>query len=377
MSASTSSPSGSAAEAPARSRRLTLTVGGAVAAAAVAFGAWRVLAPQDPPEHAEPVADARPAGPAPAGMVWIPGGEFSMGTDEKDAWADEGPAGPVRVRGFWMDAKEVTNGRFEAFVAATGYRTVAERAPSRESLMAQAPPGTPEPKPEDLVPGSVVFTPARHAVPLDDIRGWWRWTPGASWRHPEGPDSDLADRIDHPVVHVSWDDAAAYAAWAQKRLPTEAEWERAARGGVAGQRYVWGSRAPSDEFQPANLWQGEFPWKNTLADGWYRTAPVGAFAPNGYGLFDMAGNVWEWCSDWYDRDLHAARHGCSGPPPADPQGPAASHDPRLPYQPQRVQKGGSFLCHDSYCHRYRPSARHGGAVDTGMSHVGFRCVRSP
>jgi formylglycine-generating enzyme required for sulfatase activity len=223
----------------------------------------------------------------------------------------------------------------------------------------------------------VVFTPPRSAVPLDDIRGWWHWTPGASWRHPEGPDSDLAERMDHPVVHVSWDDATAYATWAKKRLPTEAEWERAARGGIEGARYAWGSRAPSDDFQPANLWQGEFPWKNTLQDGWYRTAPVGTFPANGYALFDMAGNVWEWCSDWYDREIHASRHGCSGPPPVDPKGPMASHDPERPYQPQRVQKGGSFLCHDSYCHRYRPSARHGGAVDTGMSHLGFRCVRSP
>jgi formylglycine-generating enzyme required for sulfatase activity len=319
--------------------------------------------------------EQRPSGPAPEGMLWIPGGEFTMGTDDGDAWADEGPAHRVRVRGLWMDVTEVTNRQFEAFVMATGYRTTAERAPTAEELLAQMPPGTEPPAPEDLVPGALVFMPTDGPVPLDDIRSWWSWTPGASWRHPEGPASDLEGRGDHPVVQVSWDDAVAYARWAKKRLPTEAEWEHAARGGLDAQRYVWGSQALAPGFLPANVWQGEFPWKNTREDGFERTAPVKTFPPNGYGLYDMSGNVWEWCADWYDRELHDGRRGsgCS----VDPQGPEASHDAERPFMPQRVQKGGSFLCHDSYCSRYRPSARHGCTPDSGMSHVGFRCVRSP
>ncbi|REK06863.1 MAG: formylglycine-generating enzyme family protein [Planctomycetota bacterium] len=337
----------------------------------VLVAAWRGDgSPDETPRHAEAVpADGPP------GMVWIPGSEFTMGTDSDLGWPDESPAHRVRVDGFWIDETEVTNDQFGEFVDATGYVTTAERAPTAEEILAQLPPGTPPPPDEVLVPGALVFTPTTSPVPLDDFTAWWKWTPGADWRHPEGPDSDLTGRGDHPVVHVSWDDAAAYAKWAGKRLPTEAEWEIAARGGLENQPYAWGDTKPGEGGWQANLWQGTFPHHNTKSDGFVRTAPVRSFEPNGYGLYDMAGNVWEWCGDWYDRNLYRRRAG--GEVIDNPQGPEQSSDPTQPYQPQRVQRGGSFLCNDSYCSRYRPSARHGCSPDTGMSHVGFRCAKSP
>jgi formylglycine-generating enzyme required for sulfatase activity len=313
--------------------------------------------------------------PHPPGMVWVPGGEFTMGTDSDLGWPEEKPAHRVWVDGFWMDQTEVTNAQFRAFVAATGYVTTAENAPSLEEIMAQVPPGTPPPPKEDLVPGSLVFTPPAGRVDLDDYSQWWTWTPGASWRHPEGPGSSIEGRDDHPVVHVSWDDANAYARWAGKRLPTEAEWEFAARGGLDGQPYVWREAKPTDARTFANIWQGEFPHSNTAADGFTRTSPVKSFHPNGYDLYDMAGNVWEWCADWYQRDLYRQRAG--GGLVVNPTTTERSADASLPSTPQRVQRGGSFLCNDGYCSRYRPSARHGGAPDTGMSHIGFRCVMTP
>ncbi len=321
-----------------------------------------------------------PGEKAPAGMVWIPGGEFSMGTDVTDGWDDEKPAHRVVVDGFWMDEHEVTNSQFREFVQATGYLTTAERAPDADELLSQLPPGTPRPDPADLVAGSLVFTPTKGKVKLDDFTQWWRWTPGANWQHPEGPESSIEGRENHPVVQVSWDDAQAYADWAGKRLPTEAEWERAARGGLEDQLYVWGNEAPTDEVDEAskfraNLWQGDFPYRNSAGDGFERTAPVKTFAPNGFGLYDMAGNVWEWCSDWYQRDLY--KHRATNRVTRNPQGPQKSADPARPFTPQRSQKGGSFLCNDGYCSRYRPSARHGSSPDTGMSHVGFRCAKSP
>lgn len=316
-----------------------------------------------------------PAQPTPSSMVWIPGGEFRMGSDESTARSDEQPAHRVRVGGFWIDATEVTNRQFEEFVRATAYTTTAERSPVADELLANLPEGTPPPDPALLVPGSLVFTPPDHAVPLDDVRLWWTWTPGANWRHPEGPDSDLVGREEHPVVQVSWDDAVAYARWTGKRLPTEAEWEFAARGGLTGMPYVWGNEPPSLTHPQANLWTGKFPHENSAADGFLRTAPVGKFAANGYGLYDMSGNVWEWCSDWYDRELYQQRSQSEAT--TDPQGPDSSSDPLRPYMSQRSQRGGSFLCNDGYCSRYRPSARHGCTPDTGMSHVGFRCVKSP
>ena len=312
----------------------------------------------------------------PPGMRWVPAGRFTMGTDSGLGWPDEKPAHPVRVDGFWIDEAEVTNAEFGRFVAATGYVTTAEQPPEAAAILAQSPPGTPTPPPEQLVPGSLVFHPTDGPVPLGDFRRWWRWTPGASWRHPEGPGSDVAGRADHPVVQVSWDDAVAYARWAGKRLPTEAEWEYAARGGLEGSRYTWGDAAPgAGGTWQANLWQGEFPVRNTAADGHPRTAPVRSYPTNGYGLNDMAGNVWEWCADWYRRDLYRERAGAGTI--ANPTGPERGEDPARPYTTMRVQRGGSFLCNDDYCSRYRPSARHGCSPDTGMSHVGFRCALSP
>ncbi len=311
----------------------------------------------------------------PPGMVWIPGGEFTMGTDSELGWPDEKPAHRVRVDAFWMDETEITNAQFRQFVEATGYVTTAEKPADAEEILRQLPPGTPPPPEEKLVPASLVFTPTEGPVPLKDFSRWWKWTPGADWRHPDGPDSNLDGKDEHPVVHVSWFDATAYAQWAGKRLPTEAEWEFAARGGLQGKPYVWGDQKPSDTAIFANVWQGEFPHQNTAADGYERTAPAKSYRSNGYGLYDMAGNVWEWCADWYQRDLYRRRAGQGVS--VNPTGPPRSLDPARPFTPQRVQRGGSFLCHDSYCSRYRPSARHGCSPDTGMSHVGFRCVRTP
>jgi formylglycine-generating enzyme required for sulfatase activity len=308
----------------------------------------------------------------PPGMVWVPPGEFTMGSGSGPA--NERPAHRVRLDGFWMDEHEVANAEFRRFADATGYVTTAERKPDWEELRMMLPPGTPKPADDKLVAGAMVFTPPASAVPLDDAARWWRWVPGACWRHPEGPDSTLDGRDDHPVVQVSWDDAVAYAKWAGKRLPTEAEWEYAARGGLEGQRYPWGDEPPTDDAPRANIWHGEFPHRTTKPAGSERTAPAKSFAPNGYGLYDMAGNAWEWCADWYRVDAYARRAGQGVL--VDPTGPAESWDPNEPYAPKRVTRGGSFLCHVSYCESYRTAARRGTAPDTGMSHIGFRCVLS-
>jgi formylglycine-generating enzyme required for sulfatase activity len=367
-------------------RNLTKALSFAVLCAA-AFGvtyavvAWnRSARPAEAPAPPPAVAsgEGRPtAAPAdgPPSMVWIPGGEFTMGTDAAPGWPEEKPAHRVRLDGFWMDPTDVTNAQFRAFVKATGYVTTAEKPPVAADILKQLPPGAPAPPKENLVPGSLVFRPTRGPVDTRDYSHWWHWTPGADWRHPEGPGSTIDGKDDHPVVHVSWDDAVAYAKWAGKRLPTEAEWECAARGGLDGKTYVWGDEPFSEEHPQCNIWQGEFPWKNTARDGYERTSPVKSFAPNGYGLYDMAGNVWEWCADWYDRDLYKRRAGQGVA--VNPTGPERSYDPHRPRMPLRVQRGGSFLCNDSYCTRYRPSARQGCSPDTGMSHVGFRCVVTP
>jgi formylglycine-generating enzyme required for sulfatase activity len=310
----------------------------------------------------------------PPEMAWIPGGEFTMGTDSEHGRAEERPAHRVRVDAFWMDEHEVTNAQFRAFVEATRYVTTAERPADADEVLRQSRPGTPRPAAEMLAPGSLVFVPTAGPVPLNDPTQWWRWTPGACWKHPDGPRSTIDGKDDHPVVHVSWDDAVAYAKWAGKRLPTEAEWEFAARGGLDNKPYAWGDEPPSDTAIHANIWQGEFPYRNTALDGFERTAPVKSYPPNGYGLYDVAGNVWEWCSDLYRADLYRQRAG--GGVTVNPPGPAEAFDPRNPRADSRVQKGGSFLCSDSYCSRYRPAARHGCSPDTGMSHVGFRCARS-
>lgn len=338
----------------------------------VAFGATYVVARRQSAPRA--LSPASVAAARLDGMVLVPSGDFWMGSDDDVAWDDEKPAHRVHVDGFWIDATEVTNSQFEIFVQATNYVTTAERAPTAAEILAQSPPGTPVPPAESLVPGSLVFTPPPQPVPLNDVAQWWTWTPGANWRHPEGPGSNLTGRENHPVVQVSWDDAVAYAKWAGKRLPTEAEWEYAARGGLDRKPFVWGDDGPSETQPQANLWTGTYPHHNTSRDGFVRTAPVKTFPANGFGLFDMAGNVWEWCGDWYDRELYMKRSQSNVT--MNPRGPERSHDPQRPFQPQRSQRGGSFLCNDSYCSRYRPSARHGCSPDTGMSHVGFRCVRS-
>jgi sulfatase modifying factor 1 len=311
---------------------------------------------------------------APPVMVWIPEGTFLMGTNDKESFPNERPAHLVQVQGFSMDEHDVTNAEFSKFVEATGYVTTAEREIDWEALQKELPPGTPKPDDSALAPGSLVFTPTSAPVPLNDLSAWWRWVHGANWRHPEGPASSIQGRENHPVVQVSWYDAGAYAQWAGKRLPTEAEWEFAARGGLESKRYVWG-----DEFKPggkymANTYQGVFPVKDTGEDGFIGTSPVGSFPANGYGLFDMAGNVWQWCSDWYRADSNieaASKNVCR-----DPRGPTESYDPGDPYSPKRVVKGGSFLCNPDYCESYRPSARRGTPPDTGSSHTGFRCVIS-
>jgi formylglycine-generating enzyme required for sulfatase activity len=308
---------------------------------------------------------------APPGMRRIPGGAFLMGSDVH--YAEEAPAHQVRVGAFWMDATTVTNAEFARFVAATGYITVAER-PLDPALY----PGA---LARDLKPGGLVFRMTSGPVPTDDYRHWWAWTPGACWRHPEGRGSGIQSRPDHPVVQVAYEDAEAYANWAGKSLPTEAEWEFAARGGLDGAEFVWGHELTPGGRHMANTWQGEFPWRNLAEDGFPGAAPVGSFPPNGYGLHDMAGNVWQWTTDWF-APRHAAEAAKPEPRaccmPSDPRGPAmeSSFDPDQPAIriPRRVVKGGSFLCAPSYCRRYRPAARHAQMVDTGMSHIGIRCI---
>jgi formylglycine-generating enzyme required for sulfatase activity len=318
-------------------------------------------------------ASAPPAR-APDGMVWIPGGEFSMGALDPPArdgvgmraTRDARPIHRVRVDGFWMDTTVVTNEAFARFVNATGYVTVAERTPRAEDF-----PGAP---PTNLIAGSVVFAPTDHPVSLDDHFQWWRYVPGANWRHPGGPSTDLEGRARHPVVHVAYEDAEAYATWAGKRLPTEAEWEFAARGGLTGKPFVWG-----DEFRPhgqwmANTYQGTFPSHDTGDDLHAGITAVATYPSNGYRLYDMAGNVWQWVSDWYRADYYA-QLASRGDVVSNPRGPASPLDPDEPGEAKRVMRGGSFLCTDQYCSRYMVGTRGKGEVTTGTNHLGFRCVR--
>jgi formylglycine-generating enzyme required for sulfatase activity len=338
----------------------------------LAMASQRVLPIEEP---VAPIAapDERhgPPGPPPdSDMVWIPGGTFRMGSDSH--YPEERPTHRVTVDGFWMDRSPVTNERFARFVAATRHTTFAELAPTAKDY-----PGA---LPELLHPGSLVFVKPPHPVSLSNHANWWRFLLGADWRHPHGPDSSLISLSLHPVVHVAYSDAEAYASWAGKELPTEAEWEFASRGGLDGAAFAWG-----DEFMPngrpmANTWQGRFPYENTRADGWEGTSPVGAFPPNGYGLYDMIGNVWEWTSDWY-RGTHSSESAKPCCVPRNPRGGNAlqSMDPSMPQIkiPRKVLKGGSHLCSPNYCQRYRPAARFPEPIDTSTSHVGFRCIVRP
>jgi len=307
-----------------------------------------------------PVLDAR---------VRLDGGEFTMGSDRHEP--EEAPAHRVRVGPFEIAAAPVTNAGFARFVEATGYVTVAERPLDPADY-----PGAPS---ENLVPGSLVFTPTPGPVDLRHISQWWTWVPGACWHRPEGPRSSVRGRLDHPVVHLAHEDAAAYAAWVGGALPTEAEWEFAARGGLDGAAYTWGDEARPDGRLLANIWDGpDFPWRRSPSTPFVRTSPVGSFPPNGYGLFDMAGNVWEWTDDWYaQQHAVAVSSSCCGVA-RDPHGGTVddSYDPAQPQFriPRKVVKGGSHLCADTYCHRYRPAARRPQMVDTGMSHIGMRVV---
>jgi formylglycine-generating enzyme required for sulfatase activity len=299
-------------------------------------------------------------------MAWVPGGTFLMGDDGEFALPTEQPVHRVRVDGFFMDVHTVTNAEFAEFVAATGYLTVAELAPDLEELMRQLPPGSPPPPAELLVPGSLVFAPTQGPVDLRNVSQWWRWVAGADWRHPAGPGSGIDGKEQFPVVHVAWADAVAYAEWAGKRLPTEAEWEFAARGGRGGNAHAWGDE-PHDPAHPqAHIYEGNFPTRPA------EPRAVGSFGANDFGLHDMSGNVWQWTADWYRPDTYQRDH--TQGVVTNPGGPVEGLDPRLGGEATRVIRGGSFLCSDSYCRGYRVSARGTGAPDTGTSHIGFRLV---
>jgi formylglycine-generating enzyme required for sulfatase activity len=353
-----------------------------VALVALGCGTALGVAFRDRPEPSKPAIVPGDGITGPVGMVRVPGGEFLMGSDHRLAQPNERPAHRVRVGAFWMDQHHVTNAEFRRFVAATGYVTTAERKPSWNTLKVQLAPQTAEPSADQLVPGAMVFVGTERPVPLDDYSQWWRFMPGASWKHPQGPGSTIDGKDDHPVVQVSYEDVLAYASWIGKRLPTEAEWEFAARGGLDQATYAWG-----DEFEPRgtkmlNFWDTRahpFPVVSAKAGGAMGTSPAGTFPANGYGLYDMTGNAWQWVADWYRADAFA-RQVASNAIVDDPRGPDDSWDPAdrgVPEDaPRRVVRGGSFLCNVDYCLSYRPSARRGNDPYNPMSHIGFRLVMS-
>ncbi len=353
---------------------ITLVACGLIVAAAFAPPWSRKATPPDPVSVApnpEPVPQEAP-GPVPEGMVWIPGGAFDMGAT--DGFPDEQPVHRVAVDGFWLDEAEVTNAQFAEFVANTGYVTIAEKTPKREDFVGQIPDVNEIPE-ENLVAGSVCYNPEfdrttfRKDGPLWPYQVW-QYVKGANWRHPAGPDSSIEEKQAHPVVHVSHEDAVAYCRWAKKRLPTEAEWEFAARGGLSRQSFPWGKELKPEGKWRLNIWQGNFPEENTADDGFLATAPVRQFSPNGYGLYGVSGNVWEWCADFYRPDYYEMS------PRDNPTGPEASFDPNEPGVIKRIQRGGSFMCSDNYCTGYRVSARMKGEPTTGTFHCGFRCALS-
>lgn len=361
---------------PLHRRRLWVAVAtlGVLAAAVL----WQ--SPSSKPQ-VKPVAVVGDGVSTPADMVWVPPGTFLMGSDSKLAQANERPAHAVAVKGFWMDVAHVTNDEFEKFQRDTRYVTTAEKKPDWDTIRVQLPPGIPRPPDEVLVAGAMVFVGTNGPVDLNDYSQWWRYVPGANWRHPQGPGSSIEGKGDHPVVQVSYEDVLAYAAWAGKRLPTEAEWEYAARGGLEQATYVWGDELMPDGQPMANYWderQGRFPVVSPKAGGAEGTLPAKTFPPNGYGLHDMTGNAWQWVADWYGADYFRQQAAVKGPV-NDPKGPAKAFDPSDPGAPvdapKRVIRGGSFLCNESYCLSYRPSARRGSDPYSPMSHVGFRLVK--
>jgi formylglycine-generating enzyme required for sulfatase activity len=318
-----------------------------------------------------PVTTAHEAGTK--GMIYIPGGKFQMGGDNSQAAADEYPKHEVEIDPFWMDSTEVTNKQFAEFVKATGYVTTAEKNLDWNEIKKTLPAGTPKPADSMLLASALVFSPTIGPVDLNNYGAWWTWQRGADWRHPQGPASSIKGKENYPVVQVSWDDAQAYCKWAGKRLPTEAEWELAARGSLKDNIYPWGNEHVNAGKAKTNSWEGDFPYRNHKKDGYLRLAPAGSYEPNRFGLYDMAGNVWEWCSDWYGADYYKTLGKATT---MNPQGPDKSFDPEEPYTPKRSLRGGSFLCNDSYCSGYRVSRRMKTSPDTGSEHTGFRCVKS-
>lgn len=334
-------------------------------------GVWLliiILITQCKPEHGK-----NPKGKAVVSkMVLIPAGTFIMG----EGTGKNGNGYVVKLDSFYMDETEVTNDEFARFVTETRYKTVAERPVDWEELKKQLPPDTPRPSEKLLEPGSLVFDSSKQINNLSDISQWWSWMNGADWKHPEGTGSSILNRGKHPVVHIAYEDAVAYAEWAGKRLPTEAEWEYASRGGRSNQTYAWGDQLTPEGRYLANFYQGSFPKLNTKLDGFEMTSPVKSFPPNDYGVYDMIGNVWEWTSDWYTADIHELnRNGLREGFCYNPKGPAKSVDPAEPTTPKRVIKGGSFLCSEQYCSNYRPNARMATPFDSGQTHLGFRCVK--
>ena len=306
------------------------------------------------------------------GMVYIKAGTFIMGGDNNQASGDEFPKHKVHVDAFWMDETEVTNAEFQEFVDATHYVTTAEKKPDWEEMKKTLPPGTAKPADSILVAASLVFHKTNGPVDLNDYSQWWSWEREADWKHPEGPGSNIKGRENYPVVQISWYDAMAYCKWAGKRLPTEAEWEFAARGGLENDIYPWGNESINTGKSKANSWGGNFPYYNDQKDGFVKAAPVRSFSPNGYGLYDIAGNVWEWCSDWYDADYYKS---FTNSVALNPKGPDKGYDPSEPYMQKRSVRGGSFLCNDTYCTGYRVARRMKSTPDTGLEHTGFRCVK--